>query len=243
MDKFSGMAVCVASSGRPVDIRWALTLPTLIYPVGMSVGWFARQNKKEEVEKGETRAQNRERLMEEIIKIGAPYALFLDDDTIPPPWAPRYLHAEINRDPKAMVCGGIYCTKEDPPAPIVFKELGSGPFYNWKIGDVFECAGIGAGCMLIKTEVFKHISKPWFAEPDEDFSDKVVEINGVSCPLTRSTATDDLFFCKKVADAGFKIMAHGGVLPVHLDQNGKMYTLPLSSYPCQGAGLKPLPGG
>jgi hypothetical protein len=222
---FSGMAICVVSSGRKTDIKWALTLPTLIYPVGMSVGWFARQS--------DNRAENRERLVEEALKVGAPYVLFIDDDTIPPPWAPRYLHAEINKDPKVMVCGGIYCTKENPPSPIVFKELGGGPFYNWKMGDTFECAGIGAGCMLIKTEVFKHLSKPWFLEPDEIFLDKVIEINGIKCPLTRNVATDDLFFCKKVLDAGFKIVAHGGVLPVHLDEAGNMYALPADSYPCR----------
>ncbi len=133
-----------------------------------------------------------------------------------------------------MVIGGIYCTKTDPPEPIVFKELGAGPFYNWKVGDVFECKGLGAGCMLIKTEVFKHISKPWFLEPDEIFVDAK---DGVA----RNVGTDDLYFCQKVTEAGFKIMAHGGVLPVHIDIDGRMYTLPIDSYPCQGVGLQPMP--
>jgi hypothetical protein len=232
-NSFHGIAICVASSGRPVDLRWSLNLPTLLFPVGMSIGWFARINKN--------RAKNREILVKTAIKVGAPYVMFIDDDTILPNFALRALHAEMEKDPKIMVCGGIYCTKEDIPSPIVFEHLGGGPFYNWKIGDVFPCAGIGCGAMLIKTEVFKHIPKPWFLEPHKAYTDKMISVNGVTCPLTAESATDDLYFCKKVAEAGFKIVAHGGVLPVHLDQEGNMYTLPLDAYPCQGMGLQAMP--
>jgi len=229
---FSGVAICVVSSGRPVHLRWALNLPTLAFPVGMSVGWFAIQ--------GPDRAANREKLVEEAIKVGSRYVFFMDDDTVVPNFTLRYLHAEIEKKPSIMVCGGVYCTKEDPPAPLVFKTLGGGPFYHWKVGDIFPCAGLGTGCMLIKTEVFKHISKPWFLEPNEYFIDKTVKLNGIECPLSAIKGTDDLFFCRKVAEAGFEIIAHGGVLPVHLDQDGKMYTLPLDSYPCKDMGLKEL---
>lgn len=232
-ESFDGIAICVASSGRPVDIKWALHLPTLVYPVGMSIGWFGRQ--------GNDRAKNRELLAEKAIEVGAPYIFFLDDDTVIPNFALRYLHAEIEKDPSIMVCGGIYCTKENPPEPIVFKKLGGGAYYRWKVGDIFECAGIGAGSMLIKTEVFKHLEKPWFLEPNTIFTDESVDINGVPCPVSREAGTDDLYFCGKVAKAGFKIIAHGGVLPVHLDQEGNMYTLPLDSYPCKGMGLQAMP--
>jgi hypothetical protein len=235
MDKiksFGGIAICVVTSGRPVDIRWAMNLPTLAFPVGMSIGWFGT--------KGSDRAANREKLVEEAIKVGSPYIFFMDDDTIVPNFTLRSLHAEIEKDPSIMVCGGIYCTKEEIPAPLVFKVLGGGPFYQWKVGEVFECAGLGTGCMLIKTEVFQHLSKPWFFEPDEHYIDQTVDLNGITCPLSASKGTDDLFFCRKVSEAGFKIMAHGGVLPVHLDQEGKIYTLPLDSYPCRGAGLREL---
>src|SRR5579863_7838002 len=138
------LAICIASAPRednlnprPTDLRWSLSLPVLGYPVGMSVGWL--------VKVGKNRAINREFLVEEALKRDFTHIFFLDDDTIIPNFALRYLHAEIEKDPKIMVCGGIYCTKENPPSPIVFKKLGGGPFYQWKYGDVFECAGLGAG--------------------------------------------------------------------------------------------------
>jgi hypothetical protein len=229
---FGGIAICVVSSGRAVHLRWALNLPTLMFPVGMSIGWFAT--------KGPDRAANRQKLVEEALKVGSPYIFFMDDDTVVPNFTLRSLHAEIEKDPSIMVCGGIYCTKEDIPAPLVFETLGGGPFYKWKVGEVFECAGLGTGCMLIKSEIFGHIPKPWFLEPDEHYIDKTIELNGTTVPLSGSRGTDDLYFCRKVREAGFKIMAHGGVLPVHLDQEGRMYTLPLDSWPCQGLNLKEL---
>lgn len=227
------LAICIAAAPkekdssipRPTDLRWSLSLPVLGYPVGMSVGWL--------VKVGEDRAANRELLVEEALKRNFTHIFFLDDDTVIPNFAIRYLHAEVEKDSNFMVCGGIYCTKEDYPSPIVFKTLGGGPFYKWKVGDVFECAGLGTGCMLIKAEVFKYISKPWFQEPDIVHIDKVEKVNGYDIPVALERGTDDLYFCKKVTEAGFKIIAHGGVLPVHLDKNGKMYTLPADSYPCR----------
>jgi hypothetical protein len=230
---FNGMVIGVATSGRQVDFRWALSLPSLGAPVGMSVGWIAKR--------GKDRAANRQFIAEKTVKAGAPYLYMMDDDTVSPNFALQYLHAEIEKDPSIMVCGGIYCTKTLPPQPIVFKKLGGGPYYRWKVGDVFECEGLGCGAMLIKTEVFKHLKKPWFLEPNICPVDKVITIAGEQSALMGESGTDDLYFCKKVSDAGFKIMAHGGVLPVHLDQEGNMYTLPLDSYPCQDMGLSEMP--
>jgi hypothetical protein len=242
---FDGIAIGIATSGRKVDIRWAMSLPGLGPPVGMSVAWMVRGNpdieRRNRLEKHADRAKNREIIAEKVVDIGAEYLFFLDDDTICPNFTLTHLHTEIEKDPSIMICGGIYCTKSDPPQPIVFKKLGGGPYYKWKVGDIFECAGLGTGAMLIKTEVFKHLSKPWFFEPRENPVDKIIDLgDGEPSVCAHEGGTDDLYFCDKVTKAGFKIMAHGGVLPVHLDQDGKMYTLPLDSYPCKGMGLKEL---
>jgi hypothetical protein len=230
--EFNGILVGIASSGRPVNLQWAMSLTCLGNPVGMSIAWG--------VKVGLDRAKNREEIVDMALKLGAPYIFFLDDDTVCPNFTLRHLHYQLEQNPEAMVCGGIYCTKEDVPSPLVFMEYGGGPFYCWKVNDVFECKGLGTGCMLIKTEIFKMLPKPWFFEKNIDHVDKVVKIGELDVPLMRELGTDDLYFCQKVTEAGFKIIAHGGVLPVHMDENGKMYTLPLESYPCQGANLKEL---
>lgn len=52
-----------------------------------------------------------------------------------------------------------------------------------------EVDALGFGCTLIKADVFRSIEKPWFAMPFD--GTKLVG--------------EDVFFCKKARDAGFKI--------------------------------------
>ena len=45
--------------------------------------------------------------------------------------------------------------------------------------------------------------------------------------------SDDLHFCRKVTEAGYEILAHGGVLPLHIAEDGSQYHLPDDCYPVQ----------
>lgn len=223
----SGLFVAIASSGRQVDVRWGLSLTGLVtnVPVGMHTTWM--------IQMGPDRAGNREALAEKALECGARYLFMLDDDTICPNTTFKSLIYELEKHPEIMVAGGIYCTKEEVPHPLVFKAIGDGSFWNWKAGEVFDCAGLGTGCMMIKTEVLAHLSKPWFYEPHETPVGEVKVIGGEAIPVAHRSGTDDLHFCQKVLDAGFRIRAHGGVLPVHLGQNGIQYVLPQDSFPMQ----------
>src|SRR5277367_1849987 len=123
-----GVFVALASSGRTVDIRWALSLPALMsnIPVGMHSTMM--------IEISHDRARNREVLAEKAIEAGSRYLFMLDDDTICPNTTLKALIYEIEKDPKIMVAGGIYCTKEALPNPLVFKRIGDGSFWTWKAG-------------------------------------------------------------------------------------------------------------
>ena len=225
MGKFNGVAMLVTSSGRDVNVEWALSLAAFQYPVGMSVAWF--------LAKGKERGPQRDALAEKALEIGAEFTMFLDDDTISPNYTIQQLHYQLCQHPDAAVCGGIYCTKATPPEPLVFKEIGAGVFWQWKLGEVFECKGLGTGSMMIRTDVLNHISKPWFVDTQTAPVGESENYNGIEMPICKRSGTDDLYFCKKVSDAGYKILAHGGVLPVHVDSEGKFYSLPLDSYPCK----------
>ena len=225
MSKIAGLFIGVPSSGRTVDIRWALSLQGLGHnaPVGSFVTWM--------IQISTDRAANREYLAEQAIEAGARYLFMVDDDTVCPNFTLKSLTYEIEKDPSIMVAGGVYCTKEYPARPLVFKRFGDGSFWTWKVGEVFDVEGIGTGCILIKTEVFKNLPKPWFYEPDETPVNEFQRIGDQDIPVTRKAGTDDLYFCKKVIDAGHRIVAHGGVLCAHIAQNGVIYTLPEDSYP------------
>jgi hypothetical protein len=148
------------------------------------------------------------------------YIWFIDDDTVPPTDAGRHLLYLLDQNGppygKVMVAGGIYCTRSAPPEPIVYMEESAGPHWDWKVGETFKCWGIGTGCMMINLEVFDHIPEPWFLTTME----------------AANKETDDLYFCKQVAKAGFEIMAHGGILCHHYDmEKGAVYMLPRNSHP------------
>jgi hypothetical protein len=217
-----GIAVGVVSNGRPVDLRWAASLPQLQAntPLGMSTAWMF--NESDDSTGKKSIGLKREEIAEKAVQCGFEYLQFLDDDTISPAYTLRALHYQLSNNLETMVCGGIYCTREEISQPLVFMKIGGGSFYEWKVGDVFPCAFIGCGSMMIKTKVFEKISKPWFRE-ENDFNDR---------------KTEDAYFCSKVAAAGFKILAHGGVLPGHIGLNRKLHVLPPDSYPLRGVKME-----
>ena len=204
---------------RAVAPEWAIALASIAYPMNLNRHFFA--TKGEEIDKFRNGA------VDYAIQKEAKYLFFIDDDVAIPSQALRVLiyHLE-NADPKVMVIGGIYCAKTTPTEPIVYKKNGEGAFWQWKRNEVFECSGIGTGCMLIKTELFKHLSKPYF---------KTLDVFSEEDESKRLMMTDDLYFCKKVTDAGFKILADGSVLCVHWDVSTMTpYLLPPDSYPLRG---------
>jgi hypothetical protein len=210
----SGLAIGVPSSGRPCPVQWAVALATMSYPVNTNLSWIHVI--------GESIDDARERIVEEAQKAGVKYLWFVDDDTVPPIDAARQLIYILDQEAaagsKVMVAGGIYCAKQTPPTPLVFESSGSGPKWDWKVGDVFDVWGIGTGCMMINMEIFNHLEKPFFKTTSE----------------VHLVETDDMYFCAKVNKAGFKIKAHGGILCSHWDsKEGVIYTLPKNSYPNQ----------
>jgi hypothetical protein len=230
--KPNGIAVLIPSSGRNVCVEWAVRMAQLAYPVGMNHFWFI--DRADPAAKGSTRDTQRERLAEKAVDMNSEFMMWIDDDTVPPPNAVTELFYVLSQNPKAAICGGIYCTKEVPPSPIVFMELGGGPYWQWTLGDVFKCKGLGTGCMMVRTSVMKDIPKPWFKDTSESTPGDIEDRGGVLLRIAGRTGTDDTYFCKKVDEAGYEILAHGGVLPTHVDYSSdpmKVYKLPLNSYP------------
>ncbi len=86
-------------------------------------------------------------------------------------------------------------------------------------------------------EVFKKMAKPWFKNLDtmdgiKQFPDLFPEI--IASKARRVGVSTDIFFFTKFQQLGMKVLAHGGVLPVHWSPDGKSYWLPADSYPTAG---------
>lgn len=146
-------------------------------------------------------------------RVGAKYIYFLEDDVIAPGGA---LHALLARN--VDVVETLCLSKQKPPYPIMFKELGSGPMIDWydNVGELFQVAGTGMGAMLVKTRVFEQISEPWF-----EVIDKPTKLwDGT----VTARMTQDIYFCKKCTAAGIPVYVDTGVCCGHIDVNtGTLY--------------------
>lgn len=163
------------------------------------------------------------------------YLFFIDEDVTPPPHAVRQLIFHLEHYPNAAVAGGIYCHKSPPSYPMVFRGNGAGSYWDWKLGEVFDCSGLGCGCMMIRVDVFKTLPEPWFKTVDSTDA----FLDGIN---QGEMWTEDLYFCDKVTKAkgegvpekGWMILADGGLLPNHWDaKTGVAYNLPPTAKPLQ----------
>ena len=225
-----GVCVAVASSGRPVPIEWAMAIATLAYPVGMNHAWLI--SKADPNNENMTRDIQRETLAERALALGTDYMMCFDDDTVPPAHAINSLWYVMAQNPKAAIVGGIYVTKSDQPECIVYQEIGGGAFWDWTLGDIFKCKGLGLGCMMIRLSALKDIPKPWFKDTLGNSQQRKEMIGDIPIVVVSDQGTDDLYLCQKVTDAGYDIIAHGGVLPLHIDiETGQQYQMPADSGP------------
>jgi hypothetical protein len=154
------------------------------------------------------------------------YIFFWDEDVACPPHSIPELVYKMEHHPEAAAIGGIYCLKRDPPEPLVFRGNGNGPFWDWKAGEFFEVSGIGMGCTLVRTEVFKDLKKPWF-KTEFNYTKMLDGYPGLE------SWTEDLWFCQRVTDTGkWKVYADASLLCAHYDMTTcKPYTLPPDSKP------------
>ena len=187
------LIVGVPTCGRMTTVRWAITFASQVYPLSMSTNYV--------VVRGAEAGEARNRIAQYAKEVRSKFVWMLDDDVMPPSYAvQKLMHAMLNK-PNVLACAGIVYTKSAIPQPLVFANDGSGAYYGWKKGKVFEVPGfISTGCMLIKTEAFDKLEYPWFKT--EEYPNKM---------------TEDVYFCLKAKRAGYKILGHGGVLCGHYD--------------------------
>ncbi len=166
-------------------------------------------------------------LLADAMKKSCKYLYFLDEDVLAPPHAIRQLIYHLEHYPKAAIASGIYCHKSQPCYPMVFRGNGAGSYWDWKLGEVFDCSGVGMGCAMLRVDAFRDIPQPWFKTID----DGTKFLEGVH---QGEMWTEDLYACDKVTKAGWMILADGGIVPDHVDSlTGKRYNLPPTSHPMQ----------
>lgn len=210
-----GCVIACPTSGRLISPDMIVSMGLQAAPTHFSLGWLSVRGLPVE--------RAREHLVEEALRVKAKYLWFIDDDTIPPPNTLRRLAYVLDNYPDIKAIGGVYVTKSDPSQPVVFRGSGLGSYWQWKYGDIFEVTSMGTGCMLINTDVFQHLEKPWF---------KFTNVESNDAAIPGQLTSEDVGFCNAVRAAGFRVFAHGGILCDHFDAStGRYYSMPADSYP------------
>ncbi len=147
----------------------------------------------------------RTKIVEYALEANAKYIFFIDDDTFVAPGALTQL---MQADKEAIT--GIVWTKRVPSEPVIFKEVECGPYFNFPIGEVFPIYSAGLACVLIKTEVFRQMKRPWFAT-------NWIAQGKENKEQTFHKLGEDYFFWYKLRELGIQGYADGSVFCDHLN--------------------------
>lgn len=215
----AGMIIGIPTLGRPVSLEWALAFKSASPPINY--------NHNTLIIFGKPVADARNQICEEAVKGGHKYVFFWGDDVVPPPNVIKLFVYRMEHHKELGVVGGVYCSKSDPPAPLVFRGNGRGSYWDWKVGEYFKITGIGMDCTLIRVEALKKLSKPWF---------KTIQSDGFDDAIDKADHwTEDLYFCNKLlSETDYEIYCDASILCAHWDVNeSKAYNLPIDSHPMQ----------
>ena len=155
----------------------------------------------------------RERLSEWAIQGGADYIFMIDDDMM----CPTDLFEKLVRH-NVDIVAPLAFMRLAPHYPVLFRvekgydHMQGLEYYiphkieNYPKNTLVECDGVGFGAALIKTSIFKSIPKPWF--------------------MSTTGHGEDLLFCKKAREAGFKVymdtsvkLGHLGIPPIITEED------------------------
>lgn len=138
---------------------------------------------------GQSPARSRNIIIEKALEHKCTHILFVDDDMIVPPDTLKKLLSH-----RKDIVTGLYLLRSFPHYPALFDEAYSNgkckfTFLSSQESKLVPAVNCGLGCVLIRTEVFKFLEKPWvrLGELDQD------------------EWCDDIGFFNRCRKAGFEI--------------------------------------
>lgn len=228
----SGLTIGIPTLGRPVTLEWAQAYKSLVPPINFNTVTVFVRGKPVDIARNE--------IVAAALEANHKYLYFMGDDTIPPHNILKKLifRAEHNKDHGIIT--GVYCSKSDPPAPLLFRGNGSGSYWDWKTGEYFQITGCGMDACLLRLDVFRELIDKGIVDQKDRQGNwqfyKTVEEDGFDAGLNAAQMwTEDLYFLRKVEETDWKVYCDGEQICDHVDvYTGKIYTLPANSYPVTG---------
>jgi hypothetical protein len=134
-----------------------------------------------------------ERVAELALETGADLVWFVEEDMLPPE--------------NALVAMVAAMQKQHTDGAFVDYPIGANPTYNcamrWRDGTVVWC---GTGCLLLESDVFKRLPKPWFANDREiEVVNSGGQIRTREFPRGYDYGGQDVWFTTRIYQAGMRI--------------------------------------
>ena len=153
---------------------------------------------------------------------------FVDDDIVLPD------NAHLLYEHDADIMSGLYMTRQSPHTPQMYRQATEDeykgkywPIMDWPVDWVGEVDATGAGCLLVKTGVFRTLHKLWddkrraCADQLADQGDSVKYFANVGMRLSPwfeflDVLGEDFYFCERAREAGFRVLVDTRVSCEHL---------------------------
>ena len=126
--------------------------------------------------------------------------MFIDSDTLIPKDAiSELLKMDVD------IASGLYFGKGKPYLPVARIKEDDRHFFleDFEFNDIMEVEGVGMGCCLIKTKVFEKMEFPYF------------KLEWRTKEKINYQIAEDLYFCEKAKEQGFKTYLNTGILCEH----------------------------
>jgi GT2 family glycosyltransferase len=149
--------------------------------------------------RGANVAENRNGIAERALAQDCTHLFYVDDDQV---FAPDTLMRLLDRDKD--IVSGLYLSREAPFTPQMYNWEDDQSFVKPKLlepfaGGLQSCVATGAGCLLIRTDVFRKLAKPWWTLGQ----------------IIPDGWCDDVDFCRRARAAGYAIWCDQDVLVGH----------------------------
>jgi hypothetical protein len=164
-------------------------------------------------------ADNRNTILKEFLNRGIPWLLMLDSDVEFSPTAPHALVDEAEARGIKVLSGAYFTTmgKKETFSVVWLKRHKPTPYRLLRADDldvdemITEVDAVGMGMCLIHRAVAEAVTASVGDDPRGPFGRMVVADD----EGTKHLLGEDLSFCRRAQDLGFRIYGHGGIIGGH----------------------------
>jgi choline kinase len=146
---------------------------------------------------GSVICNSRTRLAKEALETGATHLLWLDSDMA---FASNVVEQLLNHN-KDIVAAN-YSTRYAPYQSVAFVDPDDMDCRLNATNGLHKVWAVGMGCMLVKSQVYKDLPKPWF---DHEYNKKLDNFSG-----------EDIYFCNQAMHHGYEVYVDADVKLSHI---------------------------